>query len=356
LEGWIFVNFPTFHFSLLDTEHSDPMPRIKIDQVDRKEGVSWQQTIVDRIKAGKVVPLISRVTDDDWVLGGHADLAAAYAKYAQYPLAGHFTLAQVAQFRAVTDQTISDAWALKTDYINFIKNRLFDLVEADGALAEILAEVEEQFDDITFSTFAERLGYPRFEQQQVDPLLVLAEFPLPVYLTTSYHNFIEVALKRAGKEPRTEICRWHKGLEGIPSVFEGDYQPTKEAPLVYHLHGFDTYPESLVLTENDYLEFLVAIAQDLGRGTDPIPKRVRQAMADSSLILLGYSLQSWEFKVLFWGVIKPRPLQHTSVSIQLVPNEDERKFLQEYLRREGKFEVYWGEIDQYIRELHEALG
>lgn len=332
------------------------MPRIKIDQVERKETATWQQTIVERIKAGKVVPIIGHLIDDDWVLGGHPNVVAAYATYVQYPLADKSNLAQIAQFKSVVDESVSDAWALKSDYINFIKNRLFDLAEADGSSAEILAEVEEEFDDITFSEFAERLGYPRFAQNQPDPLLILAEFPLPIYITTSYHNFIEVALRRAGKSPRTEICRWHKGLEGIPSVFEDGYQPTKDAPLVYHLHGFDAYPESLVLTENDYLEFLVAIAQDLGRGTDPIPKRVRQAMADSSLILLGYGLQSWEFKVLFWGVIKPRPLQNTSVSIQLTPNDDERKFLQEYLRREAKFEVYWGEIEQYIRELYQALG
>jgi hypothetical protein len=301
------------------------------------------------------VPIISHVVDHNLVLGGHTSLVEAYADYVQYPMADKQNLPQVTQFKSVTDDTITDAWALKTDYINFIKNRLFDLAEAAGSSEETLAEVEEAFDDVTFSEFSERLGYPRFDNAQADPLLILAEFPLPIYLTTSGHDFVEVALKRAGKEPRTEICRWHKGLESIPSIFATDYQPSKEAPLVYHLHGFDAYPESLVLTENDYLEFLVAISQELGRGTDPIPKRVRQAMADSSLILLGYSLQSWEFRVLFWGLIKPRPLQHTSVSIQLMPSDVERKFLQEYLRREAKFEVYWGDIQEYMQELRQAL-
>ncbi|MCK6629094.1 MAG: SIR2 family protein [Anaerolineae bacterium] len=332
------------------------MPRIKISgDVERKEAVTWQQTIVDRIRAGKVVPVISHSVDHNLVLGGHTSLVAAYADYIQYPLTDKPDLPQITQFKGITDESIGDAWALKTDYINFIKNRLFDLAEAAGASEETLAEIEEAFDDVTFSDFSGRLGYPRFDDGRANPLLNLAEFPLPIYLTTSYHDFIEVALRRAGKEPRTEICRWHKGLESVPSVFESDYQPSKEAPLVYHLHGFDAYPESLVLTENDYLEFLVAISQEMGRGTDPIPKRVRQAMADSSLILLGYKLPSWEFKVLFWGLVKPRPLQHTSVSIQLAPNEAERQYLQEYLRREAKFEVYWGEIEQFIVELRQAL-
>ena len=184
--------------------------------------------------------------------------------------------------------------------------------------------------------------------------MVLAEFPLPIYLTTSYHDFIEVALRRAGKKPRTEICRWHKGLDGIPSVLDGTYEPSKDEPLVYHLHGFDAYPGSMVLTEDDHLDYLVAISQNVGRGTDPIPRRIRQALADSSLLLLGYGLRSWDFRVIFWGLIKPRPLQQTSVYIQLVPSDTEREYLQKYLG-EFDFRVYWGDIRRYTQELHQEF-
>ena len=215
-----------------------------------------------------------------------------------------------------------------------------------------MAELEEEFDDVVFPEFSQRLGYPRFTTAP-DPLLILAELPLPIYLTTSYHNFVEVALRQLGKQPRTEICRWHSGLEGRPSVFDDDYQPTPEEPLVYHLHGLDTFPGSMVLTEDDYLEFLVAISQNVGRGADPIPRRVRQAMADSSLLLLGYDLHSWDLRVLFWGLIKPRPLQQTSVSIQVRPGEVEREYLQKYLD-EFEFKVYWGTIEQYLQELRAA--
>ena len=218
----------------------------------------------------------------------------------------------------------------------------------------LVMELEEEFDDVNFSEFSERLGYPKFDQRPVNPYLILAELPLPIYLTTSYHNFMEVALKQAGKAPRTEICRWHEGLEGIRSAFTDDYQPTKEEPLVYHLHGSNAYPGSLVLTEDDHMEFLVAISQNIGRDTDPIPRRVRQAMADSSLVLLGYTLCSWDFRVLFWGLIKPRPLHQTSVSVQLEPDELERNYLQKYLS-EFEFQIYWGDAYQYAQELRQAL-
>lgn len=328
------------------------MPRIRTGQ--RKVSRTWQQTIVERIKVGRVVPLISNIVSNDLILGSHQGIVDDYTKYTSYPLTDKERLPRIAQFTSITDEGVTDPRVVKEDYINFIKNKLFDLAEASGLSPDVLAELEEEFDDVNFSEFSERLGYPRFERGDIDPLLILAQLPLPIYLTTSYHEFLEVALRRAGKQPRTEICRWHKGLDGIASVFDGSYQPSPAEPLVYHLHGVDSYPGSLVLTEDDHMEFLVAISQNVGRGTDPIPRRVRQAMADSSLILLGYNLRHWDFRVLFWGLIKPRPLQQTSVSIQLEPSDVERNYLQKYLN-EFEFQVYWGDIHQYTQELRAAL-
>ncbi len=43
----------------------------------------------------------------------------------QYPLADKHNLPQMAQFKGVTDESISDAWALKPIISILIKNRLF---------------------------------------------------------------------------------------------------------------------------------------------------------------------------------------------------------------------------------------
>jgi hypothetical protein len=325
------------------------MPRIRTGQ--QKNTRTWQQTIVERIRTGKVVPVVSNIVGDDLLLGSHDGLVEAYVKYTEYPFPEKHDLSRIAQFLGVIDENLGDIRAVKEDYINFIKNRMFDLAEQDGVSRAVLDELEAQFDEINFMNFSARLGYPKFNQQ-MDPLLVLAEFPLPVYLTTSYHNFLEVALERVGKRPRTEICYWHKGLERIPSVLDTDYQPSVEEPLVYHLHGADTHPGSMVLTEDDYMEFLVAVSQNVGREADPVPRRIRQAMADSSLVLLGYNLRNWDFRVLFWGLIKPRPLQQTSVSIQIEPDEFEKEYLQKYLS-EYEFKVYWGTMSQYLQEIRQ---
>ncbi|MDX1520803.1 MAG: SIR2 family protein [Anaerolineae bacterium] len=328
------------------------MPRIR--QGKKRKVQTWEQTIANRIKDGKAVPIISSQINHNLVLGGFEKSSQNYVEYRSYPIDERHPIPRVAQYYSIIDEAITDARSLKDDYVNFIKNKLFDIAENDGVPRGTLAEVEEEFDNIDLSEFSERLGYPRFDRAEVEPLVRLADLPLPIYLTTDYHDFIEVALRRAGKNPRTEICRWHKGLDSIPSVFDGKYQPTKDEPLVYHLLGYDAYPESMVLTEDEHLEFLIAIRQNLGRDTDPISLRVRQAMAESSVILLGYSLRDLDFKVVFWGLIKPRPIPQTSVSVQLPPSDVERAFLEKYLNT-FEFRVYWGDIQKYTNELSEAL-
>lgn len=329
------------------------MPRIRLDrQQIQPVADSWQQTMVDRLRAGKVVPILGNTVGDNLAMGGHDRLVEAYAHYCDYELV-HRALPEIAQFRRVTDRGIADTWALKTDYINFIKNWLFDRAIQDQVLQDVRDEVEAEFDDLHFSEFATRLGYPRFDTDRGHYWLLLASFPLPIYITTGYHDFLEVALRKAGKQPHTEFCRWHKGLESIPSIFDTEYQPTVQEPLVFHLHGHDGHPESLVLSEDDHLEFLVAISQNTGRETDPIPRRVRQAMADSSLLLLGYALREWDFRTLFWGLIKPRPRQPMGVAIQLTPSDMEKRYLESYLAL-AELRVYWGNIREYVRDLYKV--
>ena len=329
------------------------MPRIARNQtlVDRTP----QETLAEKIKAGKAVPLLSTVVEHDLILGGHEALVKDYAERIAYPLASTNDLPHIAQFRSVTHFS-TDVFAMRPEYLNVIKSRLFSIAEDDGVSQDLLAEVDAQFDRLDFTQLAKAIGYPRFDDVQDNPLLLLASLDLPIYLTTSYHTFLEAALERAGRQPRTEFCRWHQRLESLPGGFAGDYQPTREEPLVYHLYGLDTYPESLVLTEDDHLEFLVAIARDMSRDTDRIPKRIRQALSDSSLILLGYDLRSWEFRTLFWGLIKFRPpIKQENVSVQVAPDDTEKLYLDKYLS-EARFRVVWREVLQYVQELYQSMG
>src|SRR5688572_20864017 len=168
----------------------------------------WQRDFIDQIRSGHAVPLISNKVTVDLLFGDYKTLVRQYADRIQYPLSSEDDLLQMAKFKRFSDEEMTSDRTLKFDYIDFLKNRLFDRAEADGLPEAVLEPVSTDFDKLKFSEFSSQLGYPRFDDISQNPLLALAELPLPIYLTTSQHNLIELALKAAGKEPETELCRW----------------------------------------------------------------------------------------------------------------------------------------------------
>jgi hypothetical protein len=315
---------------------------------------------IDRIRAGRVVPVISDEACFELALQGYEPFLAEYAALVNYPLADKENLVKMAKFyqlQGVRDQAgephvLSDE-DLKAHYLLCVKSYIYRLAKREGIGAEQLAEAEAQIDDVTASTFSALLGYPRLVDGQADLLLVLANLPIKLYLTTSPYTFIEEALKRAGKVPRTELCRWHRALDTIDSVIDDAYRPSPNEPLVYHLHGLDRHADSLVLTEDDYLEFLVNVAQGQGNNAiDRVHALVRKALADD-LIVLGFHLNSWAFRVLYAGLINPssKAEDRGICCLQLVPNAEEKRYLEDYIRREAKFDLFWGTLAAYAQEL-----
>jgi hypothetical protein len=321
------------------------MPIIKQTGVQPADPL--QSSFVGRIKAGRVVPVLSGEATIDLVFGSFTDMVRGYAQLAAYPMADQDNLVKVAKYRQLREG-LPDR-ALKSDYLNWVKNYIYYTAQARGA---------DEVDDLTVSAFANRLGYPDLGGGPEDSLLMLASLPARVYLTTSPTTLLEDALRRAGREPRTELCRWHRTLDGLDSAIDASYRPTAREPLVYHLHGLDAYPDSLVLTEDDHLEFLVNICQNQGNNAaDRIHALVRQALLDD-LILLGYSLSSWAFRDIYAGLIKTggREDDRGVCALQLVPGDEERRYLEDYVRREAKFDVFWGDLGQYAAELRKMLG
>ncbi len=314
-----------------------------------------QQSFLDSVRSGRVTLILSDEAIVNMALGSYARLIEGYADLAHYPMPDRGNLTRVAKFRQLHEQ-LPDR-ALKSDYLTWFKSFVYYTAQTAGAGADALAEAEAEVDDLTVSAFANRLGYPRLDRGAADPLLLIADLPVRTIITTSPTTFLEDALRRAGKSPRTELCRWHRELDGIESAIDATYRPSASEPLVYHLHGLDAYPDSLVLTEDDHLQFLVNVCQNQGNNAaDRVHALVRQALFDD-LILLGYSLSSWAFRGLYAGMIKTGGRQDDRgvVALQVVPDQNEKAYLDDYVRREARFDVFWGEAGQYITELQEKL-
>jgi len=188
-------------------------------------------------------------------------------------------------------------------------------------------------------------GPPKYSQPPQfgangEPHSVLAGLPLPVVITTNYDDFMVRAFKWKLKDARREICRWQDILRHVDSIFakEPDYKPTPANPLVYHLHGSLDEPESLVLTEDDYLPFLANMAAK----PDLLPEVVQRAIAVASFLFIGYRLGDWNFRVIF-QTLRARH-QFNSIVVLKPPDETDPN----RVAHQAYFEKFYGALDMKI--------
>ena len=139
-------------------------------------------------------------------------------------------------------------------------------------------------------------------------------------------NLWKQRLRVQGESPDSDYCRWNEALElaGETSLFSNsEYKPSETRPLVYHLHGSAEVPQSIVLTERDYIYFLINLSKD----EKLLPTYIRKALATKSLLFIGYSLTDINFRVIFQGImsILGRNFQLPSISVQLPPSFDKDK-------------------------------
>ena len=191
-----------------------------------------------------------------------------------------------------------------------------------------------------------------------EPHNVLADLPLSLYVTTNYDDFMIRALKHKNKDAKQEYCRWNNPSEH--TIMDAGFVPSVANPLVYHLHGYAQNIDSLVLTEDDYLDFLVTMSTDAGRRL--IPPLIQSALTTSSILFLGYKLADWDFKVLYRTLITymRRSRYKAHISVQLMPIDEaatiEQKtgalrYLDKYFRKE-EIRVYWGTCREFVGELN----
>jgi SIR2-like domain len=193
-----------------------------------------------------------------------------------------------------------------------------------------------------------------------EPHRVLAEFELPIYITTNYDSFMVDALKARGKQPRQEICQWHtaKVNKDTRDTVVPTEIPTSEKPVVYHLHGSLEDLNSMVITEDDYLNFLINISEQ-----KVIPSYIERAFApDRVFLFIGYSLEDMSFKVLFrkLGQQVTTSAGDRHIAVQLHADEgltpDQKRRQREFLQRlfqTQKVKVYWGDASKFLRRLRQ---
>ena len=351
-------------------------------ELKRKMYSDPEESLTDifrRIKEGTVIPVVGNGLGNDRIfdwyfkigaeekqdgdkvnLSVNESLAQIWAEVLEYPLMDTINFARVALYNRVKSKDDEEA---KVNYLKFLKGILLLVAKKDAQVSALVPELEQRVSQRSFSDLVEELDYPRYPPDKENPLRCLARMPLPLYITTSYYDFLERALEAENRPPRTQICFW----SGDPANLEPEHQthhdlvPSVENPVVFHLFGWERYPSTMVISEGDYLDYLIRILQDTDTRNPIIPLYMRPALKASSLILMGYQLEGWEFRVLY-RMVRESPLRPYSLLVQISPEqiarnlktEEARKYLEDYFR--DVFTIRWGDTNEFIYQLCEEYN
>ena len=295
-------------------------------------GFDWQNLLIN-IKKQRCTPFIGagacsfKNEDGNPWLPLASKIANGWGEKYDYPLEDAWHLAKVAQFVAIVSG-------------------------------------DEMSPKIELNEILDKIGPPNFSDQKYAdiPHAVLADLNLPIYITTNYDKLMEDALISRGKKPDSEYCRWNEVLEFAgDSLFKNrHYKPTKDKPLVYHLHGILDEPQSMVLTERDYIDFVINLTLD----ENLIPTVIRKALAMTSLLFIGYSLEDMNFRVIFQGIMNKikTSFQFSSISVQLPPTislekrDNALEYLAKYTKNMFKVNIYWIDASEFSTELRNNIG
>lgn len=317
----------------------------------------WQE-IVASIASAKSTPIIGPALLEQHV-GSRRELASRMAKEyrAPVPRGERDMLSLLAQQLTTTRGASGVRRKLLVLFTDMIAERFRSVLPpelatplAPNASPIMLQERVHKILDFA----AERCG-------PTEPHAVLARLPFPLYVTANPDFELERAILRETKRgalPVSEVLRWNADMDGTPSIYdsEKDYEPSEKHPLVYHFFGSAAYTESLVISQDNFIDSLIAASR-----TDAVPSAVRAALCRRSLLFLGFQPDDWAFRTLFRfilkqeGAAKLRSFEH--VAVQVDPEESEfddpeiaRRYLAQYLGDE-RIRIYWGSVTDFLAEL-----
>jgi hypothetical protein len=315
---------------------------------EEQRGLEKWPALLSNIRRGRCTPILGPGLTES-LLGSRREIAQRWAETYHFPMAPHDRedLPQVAQYLAVNQQPM------------FPRDELMEYLRQE-MLRRYGGDLPEAVRGGSLDALVTAVGAQRRERTEAEPHRVLAGLPLSIYIATDVTNLLADALTAVGKEPQVELCRWNEDLAQLPSIYdqEPNYRPDDKRPLIYHLFGRLYEPDSLILTEDDYFDYLIGVTSN----KDLIPGVVRRALADTALLFLGFQMDDWNFRVLFRSIMsqegRGRRRGYAHVAAQIDPEEGRileperaRRYLERYFQ-DADISIYWGSAEDFVQELH----
>jgi hypothetical protein len=188
--------------------------------------------------------------------------------------------------------------------------------------------------------------YAEHEDSPSEIHQAIAALPFYFIISSCHDSLLQRALERASKAPCAERYNYQGDKED--NVTMG----TVDRPLIYHLYGAIQEPESLVLSENDLLDFLVAVVSK----NPPLPNNIRSELQKRgrSFLFLGFGIRHWYLRILL-HVLKFNQSDSRSFALEAFQAQNLSDLEQTILfyKTGYKIEVFDTEIETFVKELRE---
>ncbi|HLG18035.1 MAG TPA: SIR2 family protein [Blastocatellia bacterium] len=123
-------------------------------------------------------------------------------------------------------------------------------------------------------------------------LRALARLNFPLVITTNYDQLYERALWDAAKDPYIGVYSKEE------YTVTADYtDATSTRPFVFKIHGDIQKPESIVVTDEDYIQFVLRMSDK--DPYHPVPETFRYNFKRWPTLFVGYSLMDYNLRLLF---------------------------------------------------------
>ena len=160
--------------------------------------------LVHEIKKRKCTPILGPGLSDQ-LLGSRQEIAQRWAKNFHFPMAPHYRddLPQVAQYLSV-----NLSYEFPRDELGqYLRHAL---VEGYGEQLPRSTTGTARSKSLPLNKLMSDVWRIRYPEGTLDPYAVLAEMPIPLYVTTQPWNLLAEALRTEGKDPQVEPCRWKR--------------------------------------------------------------------------------------------------------------------------------------------------
>ena len=202
------------------------------------------------------------------------------------------------------------------------------------------------------------IGEQEREQDASEPHRLLARLPFPLYINTNVSRLLIDALEESGRTPVEFAYPWRERKAYERSHGDDRLGDLKEVPMVFHPFGRLSQADTVVLSEDDYLDHLAHISVNRGR---IVPAEVTAAIAKKRLLFIGFDLNDLAFRALLFALFSGEQ-ENTglAVAVQIDPGggeddvHDIHAQLSNYLtlrRSASGLAVYWGTVSRFLTKL-----